>query len=178
MKICGFNGSLRERALSRMLLETMVEKFPGRTEFVCPDIGCLPHYNPDLEKMAVPPQVAVFRKAIVQSDMVLITTPEYNHAIPGVLKNALDWASRPVFSSCMLNKPVLFATESEGALGGARAQHSLREILSSMRCYLPPMPEIVVTFASGKFIDGQLQDKNTHQFLQNSIELFLAGLCR
>lgn len=178
MKICAFNGSLRDRALSRMLLDVIAEKFPGKVELTYPDIGCLPFYNPDLEVLATPPQVTAFRQMITYSDIVLITTPEYNHAIPGVLKNALDWASRPAFSSCMFNKPVLFATESEGALGGVRAQHSLREILSSMRCYLPPVPEIAMTFASSKFVGGQLQDKNTHQFLQNSVDLFLAGLYR
>ncbi|MFZ4835325.1 NADPH-dependent FMN reductase [Rouxiella sp. Mn2063] len=172
-KISGFAGSLRTQSYSKVLLNEMAEKLPEGYAFTALDIGALPHYNQDLESGDLPVSVVAFRETITHSDAVFITLPEYNHGMPGVLKNALDWLSRPAFASCMMHKPVLFASESEGALGGVRSLYQMRETLSSMLCYLPPMPEIVITHVNTKIIDGRLQDSGTQQFLQKSVDRFL-----
>ncbi len=172
-KISGFAGSLRKQSYSKVLLNEMAEKLPEGYAFTTLDIGSLPHYNQDLESGDLPASVVAFRETITHSDAVFITLPEYNHGMPGVLKNALDWLSRPAFASCMMHKPVLFAAESEGALGGVRSLYQLRETLSSMLCYLPPLSEIAITHVNSKIIDGRLQDQSTHLFLQKNIDRFL-----
>ena len=88
--------------------------------------------------------MAAFKKIIAESDGVLIATPEYNHGVPGVLKNALDWASRPVFESCFRHKPVSIISSSLAFTGGVRAQYQLRETLISMQAHLVMGPEVVV----------------------------------
>nr|WP_321459529.1 NADPH-dependent FMN reductase [uncultured Cohaesibacter sp.] len=173
IKITGICGSLRDGSYSRSLLETMASLLPEGSQFNSLDIGAIPHYNQDLDTAKGPEAVLQGRKLIAESDAVLITLPEFNHGIPGVLKNALDWLSRPAFTSCFTNKPVLFATIAPGPLGGVRAQYQMRETLSSMRCKMLPLAEIAVTFAAQKFPDGKLVDEPTRQHLQTVIDSLL-----
>ncbi|WP_394703069.1 NADPH-dependent FMN reductase [uncultured Cohaesibacter sp.] len=137
------------------------------------DIGSIPLYNQDLDTDCGPRSVSKGRELISASDAVLITLPEFNHSIPGVLKNALDWLSRPAFNSCFLKKPVLFATITPGPLGGVRAQSHMREVLASMLCNLPSVQEIVVTNCASKFSDGKLQDEPTCKHIQMVMNSFL-----
>nr|WP_321980025.1 NADPH-dependent FMN reductase [uncultured Cohaesibacter sp.] len=173
LKVAGICGSLREGAYSRSLMEAMVELLPEGTEFNSVDIGSIPHYNQDQDTANGPEAVLTSRSLIAESDAVLITLPEFNHGIPGVLKNALDWLSRPAFTSCFTNKPVLFATIAPGPLGGVRAQAQMRETLSCMLCKMLPLPEIAVTFAGQKFPNGKLEDEATTKHLQTVIGSFL-----
>ena len=146
MKIVGMAGSLREGSYAKMILATLFSLAPDGAECEALDVGRLPHYNQDLEDDTLPDAVVRARQAVEAADAVFIVTPEFNHSVPGVLKNALDWLSRPAFKSCMLGKPVFFCTFSPGALGGVRAQAHLREVLASMLCILPPLHEVAVTF--------------------------------
>ena len=178
LRITGLVGSLRAASYSRAVLETIAEMLPDETKFEAIDIGSLPHYNEDLEKDALPDPVACGREMVAASDAVLIVTPEFNHGIPGVPKNTLDWLSRPAFDSCLIDKPVLFVTLSPGALGGVRAQHQLRETLASMLCRLTPLPEIVITHIGGKIAQDRLVDAPTLKHIQSILQRFLASVVR
>jgi len=135
LHIVGICGSLRAGSHSRLLLRTTAELLPAHSRLLELDIGELPHYNEDIDGSAAPDAVMKARQAVERADAVIIVTPEFNHGLPGVLKNTLDWLSRPAFASCFIEKPVLFATISPGALGGVRAQYQMRETLSSIACF-------------------------------------------
>lgn len=169
-------GSLREASLSRVIMDSIVDFFKDyiRTDEI--SIGSLPHYCEDLEKNALPSEVCHARQQVSSSDAVIIVTPEFNHGIPGVLKNALDWLSRPAFESPMQGKHVFFITQSPGKLGGVRAQVQLRETLASMRCRLSPLPEVVVTFSEEKVEDGQLKDAITAEFIRQQLTIFFGAV--
>lgn len=173
LKIAGICGSLREGAYSRALMEAMADLLPEGSEYSDVDIASIPHYNQDLDTENGPVSVLNSRSLIAKSDAILITLPEFNHGIPGVLKNALDWLSRPAFTSCFTNKPILFATIAPGPLGGVRAQAQMRETLSCMLCKMLPLPEIAVTFAAQKFPNGKLEDEATKKHLQTVLGSFL-----
>jgi hypothetical protein len=109
------SGSLRSGSYSNAVLETLREKFSGRAEIVIWDLGIIPLYNQDFEGEKRPEPVKELISAIAESDGLVLCAPEFNHSIPGVLKNALDWASRPAFTSVMAYKPVAIMATSRGA---------------------------------------------------------------
>lgn len=176
LKIVGIAGSLRSASYSRITLNSLARLLPAGSEFVSLDIGALPHYSEDVEREALPSAVAQARLSIAESDAVFIVTPEFNHGLPGVLKNTLDWLSRPAFTSCMAGKPVLFLTLSPGALGGVRAQYQMRETLASMLCQLVPLPEIAITHVADKIVDGELVDASTLDFMGQQLQRFISAL--
>lgn len=173
LNIVGIAGSIRSQSFSKIILSAISDMLPCGTVFSSVDIGEIPHYNEDVEKSALPESVVSARQAVAGSDAVVIVVPEFNHGIPGVLKNALDWLSRPAFNSCVMDKPVFFVTLSQGGLGGVRAQYQMRETLASMLCVLVPLPEIAITFVGKKVLDGKLSDKPTLDFIQGALEKFM-----
>jgi chromate reductase, NAD(P)H dehydrogenase (quinone) len=144
VKIVGISGSLRRGSFSTALLKILAEKALPAIEIRVVTLEDIPLYNEDLDGEQEILAVAAFKRIIAESDGVLIATPEYNHGIPGVLKNALDWASRPVFESCFKHKPVSIISSSLAFTGGVRAQYQLRETLISMQAHLVMGPEVVV----------------------------------
>ena len=144
VKIVGISGSLRRGSFSTALLKILAEKALPAIEIRVVTLEDIPLYNEDLDGEQEILAVAAFKRIIAESDGVLIATPEYNHGIPGVLKNALDWASRPVFESCFKHKPVSIISSSLAFTGGVRAQYQLRETLISMQAQLVMGPEVVV----------------------------------
>src|SRR6202453_1010983 len=121
VRIAGISGSLRRASFSTALLKILAEKALPAIEIQVVTLEHIPLYNEDLDRKPEIPAVAAFKRIIAESDGVLIATPEYNHGIPGVLKNALDWASRPVFESCFRHKPVSIISSSLAFTGGARS---------------------------------------------------------
>jgi chromate reductase len=115
---------------------------------------------------------------VAASDALLIVTPEFNHGLPGVLKNTLDWLSRPAFDSSLTGKPVMFATLSPGALGGVRAQSQMRETLASMLCQLVPLPEIAITHVGEKIAGDRLVDEATLKHAGGVLARFLENIAR
>ncbi|WP_227245362.1 NADPH-dependent FMN reductase [Paraburkholderia caribensis] len=174
LKIVGIAASLRSGSYSQIVLDAIASLLPMGTKFDRLNMGTLPHYNEDFEHARVPQSVEQARANVVASDAIVIVTPEFNHGLPGVLKNMLDWLSRPAFDSCMLGKPVFFVTLSPGGLGGVRAQYQLRETLASMLCQLVALPEIAITYIGTKVQDGVLTDPATISFINKSLEQFLA----
>lgn len=167
LTIATIAGSLRKRSLSKALLRAMEELAPEGLTFVGTDIGALPHYDGDLDEDGRRPEpVEVFKKTIAGADGVLIVTPEYNHSIPGVLKNAIDWASRPGFQAPLTHKPVAFAGISPGAHGAVRAQMQLESILVGMHSTIFPHRGVAVGGAPAKFDDDlRLSDQGTRDFV-------------
>jgi chromate reductase len=178
LKFVGIAGSLRTASYSRTVLKSIAELLPAQAHFSTVDIGQLPHYNEDLDVTEAPDAVAIARSQVAASDAIIVVTPEFNHGLPGVLKNTLDWLSRPAFDSCFIGKPVFFVTLSPGALGGVRAQYQLRETLSSMLCQLVPMPEVAITYVADKAPGGRLSDVTTLRYLTARIEQFVGSISR
>jgi chromate reductase len=173
LNIVGIAGSIRTQSFSKIVLAAISHMLPAGTTFSTIDIGAMPHFNEDMEQTALPASVVSGRQAVAGCDAVVIVVPEFNHGIPGVLKNTLDWLSRPAFTSCAMNKPVFFVTLSPGALGGVRAQYQMRETLASMLCVLVPLPEIAITFVGKKIADGRLADQMTLDFIAHSLQQFM-----
>jgi chromate reductase len=170
VRIVGISGSLRRASFSTSLLMVLAKRAAPSIDIQVVTLEDIPLYNEDLDRNPEIPSVAAFKKLIVESDGVLIATPEYNHGVPGVLKNALDWASRPVFESCFKNKPVSIISSSKAFTGGVRAQYQLREALISMHAYLVMGPEVVVGGVHSKLEEDVYQDENGLTFMLRSLK--------
>ena len=151
MTILGIAGSLREGSYNRALLRTAGELLPQGVELVEHEIGTLPFYDGDVEAAGDPETVVRLKQAIREADGLLIATPEYNRGVPGVLKNAVDWASRPPVASPLTGKPVAIVGASTGRGGTARAQEQLRAALEFSRAEVLEQPEVLVPEAFMRF---------------------------
>jgi chromate reductase len=166
LRVLGFAGSLRAASYNRMLLGAAVELAPEGMEIEVFDIGGIPLFNEDVEAAGTPPAVEAFRDAIRRADALLIATPEYNHGVPGVLKNAIDWASRPPRKSPLAGKPAAVFGASPGMTGTARSQTQLRASFVFTDTPVLPQPEVLVFRAHEKFdADGRLTDEPTRAFV-------------
>jgi chromate reductase len=133
MKVLGISGSLRADAYNTKLLRAALEHLPGDVEVeLCEWLRDVPPYDEDDDVEPAPPAVAALRAALAGADAVLIATPEYNSSVPGQLKNALDWASRPLRTNPLRNKPVVVVGASTGAFGAVWAQEELRKVLRAI----------------------------------------------
>jgi chromate reductase, NAD(P)H dehydrogenase (quinone) len=176
VNIVAIVGSLRKKSYNMQLAKTMQERYKGKLNIQIADIGSLPHYDQDEENN--PPQpVKEFKEAIANADGVMIITPEYNWSVPGVLKNALDWASR--VDKVFIGKPVMTLGATLGMLGTIRAQMHLREILVSPGIQAKILPpggnEVLIGLANQKFDEetNQLVDEGTLNFLDSKIDAFV-----
>lgn len=162
LRVLGIAGSLRSASHNRGLLEAAKELAPDGVEIETFDIGDLPMYNQDVEAQGDPDAVAAFKAAIREADALLIVTPEYNYGLPGVLKNAIDWASRPPLGSPLARKPVAVMGASPSRRGTARAQEQLEQTLAFPRSTMVPGAHLRVGEAYDKFDDeGRLTDDAT-----------------
>ena len=176
MNIVTIVGSLRKESYNMQIAKTMQERFKGKLNMEIADIRSLPYFDQDEENN--PPQaVKDFKHAISNADGVVIITPEYNWSVPGVLKNAIDWASR--VDNVFIGKPVMPVGATPGMLGTVRAQMHLREILSSPGVQAKILPpggnEVLINFVHQK-VDGetgQLVDEMTLSFLDEKVEKFI-----
>jgi len=176
LNVVGIAGSLRKASHSKIVLNAMSAMLPASSTYAEIDISVFPFYNEDLEKPTRPAVVTAAHALVEASDMVMVVLPEYNHSVPGALKNALDWLSRPVYHGAFRGKPVMFATLSGGALGGVRAQPHMREVLASMQCQLIALPEIVIAHAQNLVSGGVLTDQATISFLRTQLERFIGSI--
>jgi chromate reductase len=152
MKIVGIAGSLRRASYNRALIETARELAPAGLRIEPFDLDDIPLYNADFDVDGLrPAEVDRLKQAITDAAGMLIATPEYNHGVPGVLQNAIDWASRPALQSPLVAKPVAIMSASPGPVGGARAQQQLKLVLLSTLAFLMPHPGVVVGNAAEKF---------------------------
>lgn len=165
--VLGFAGSLRKGSYNRALLRASQELAPERMTIEIFDLAEIPLYNGDVEAEGLPQTVAAFKEAIRSADALLIATPEYNHGVSGVTKNAIDWASRPPGKSVLNGKPVAVMGATPGNGGTARGQGQLRQAFVFTNSYPLQQPEMLVARAHEKFDEGgRLTDEATRHHLQ------------
>jgi chromate reductase len=172
--ILGFAGSLRKESYNRAILAAALETVPDSASLEVFDLEGIPPFNQDLE-LQPPDKVKEFKKRIRAADAILIATPEYNYSIPGVLKNAIDWASRPYGDNAFDGKPVAVMGASIGTLGTARAQYDLRRSFVFLNMLPLNLPEVMVPFAQDK-VDGKgrVTDENTRKKIKELVESLVA----
>lgn len=166
-------GSLRSASSSRATVRALVARVEQTVTCEIAEIGGLPLYNSDITDDA---EVAALNAAIGRADGLVFVTPEYNYSVPGVLKNAIDWASRPAMNSVFKDKPCFVMSVSGGALGGVRAQGHLKYALNGMLAKVFPCPEIVVPSANDKVKDGLLVDEAILNFAEEKLRAFIDTL--
>lgn len=178
MKILGISGSLRAGSFNTALLKVAAELAQkAGVKFEIYDISDIPFYNSDLDADNKPDAVVKFNAAIKNADGLLFSTPEYNYSIPGVLKNAIDWASRPGFNAALTKKPCGIVSASMSTLGGARAQIHLRDILFGTLSPVHLAAEFLLASAHKAFDEnGKLTDQKTEEFLDKYIQSYVDWL--
>ena len=171
IKVLGFAGSLRKGSYNKSLIRVARELAPEGMEIDFFDLANIPLYNADVEAEGDPEGVKEFKDAIKRVDGLLIATPEYNHGVAGVMKNAIDWASRPPKKAPLDGKPVGILGASPGMTGSARGQSQLRQAFEFTNSYCMPQPEILVYRAHEKFDDeGNLTDESTRDYLSRYLK--------
>ncbi len=179
LRVLGIAGSLRAGSYNRALLRAAQELAPQGMAIVTFELDAIPPYNADVEMAGFPEPIVAFKAALAAADAVLIATPEYNHSFPGLLKNALDWASRPPGKSPLDGKPAAIIGASSGAIGTARAQQHLRLVCSYLNMLVMNLPEVFVARAQDKFdAGGRLADEPTQQFLAKFLQAFQLWIVR
>ena len=172
--ILGFAGSLRKGSYNKALLRASLELSPADAKLEIFDLEGIPPYNMDLEDR-IPEKVKEFKEKIRTADAILMASPEHNYSIPGILKNAIDWASRPPEDNSFNGKPVGIMSASPGMLGGARVQYHLRQAFVFLNMYPVNRPEVFVTFASDKIDDkGKVTDEKTRKKIKELLESLVA----
>jgi len=173
IKVLGIAGSLREGSFNRSALRAAKELAPEGMEIEIFDIAGLPGFNQDQE--ADPPeQAAELKRRIREADAVVLVTPEYNYSISGVLKNAIDWASRPYGDSAWDGKPAAIMGASGGAIATARAQYDLRKMMVFLNMFPLNRPEVMIGNAGEKFDEnGKLTDEQTRKFISDQMQALL-----
>jgi chromate reductase, NAD(P)H dehydrogenase (quinone) len=174
VKILGFAGSLRKASYNRSLLRAALELVPKDAGLEIFDLEGIPPFNQDFENQPSE-RVKEFKARIKAADAILIATPEYNYSIPGVLKNAIDCASRPYGDNAFEHKPVAMMGASVGMSGSAKAQYHLRQCFVFLTCFALNQPEVMVPFAQEKFDeDGNLTDPKTREKIGELLESLIA----
>jgi chromate reductase, NAD(P)H dehydrogenase (quinone) len=167
-----FVGSLSAASINRILARALIRLAPDDLEFTEIPIGDLPLYNRDYDDN-YPPAAVALKEAIAKSDAVLFVTPEYNRSIPGALKNAIDWASRPWGQNSFDHIPAAVIGASVGQIGTALAQQSLRAVLSFCNARQMTAPEAYIQYSPDVFTeDGEVTDESTREFLANYMAEF------
>jgi chromate reductase len=171
-KVGYFVGSLSSTSINRELANVLIELAPEDLEFEEISIRDLPLYSPDFDA-DYPPEAVALKEAIQRSQAVLFVTPEYNRSIPGALKNAIDWASRPWGQNSFDHIPAAVIGASIGQIGTAVAQQSLRGVLSFVNARQMTAPEAYIQFKPGLFTDdGEVTDESTAEFLSDFMQEF------
>jgi chromate reductase len=172
--ILGFAGSLRKQSYNKAILAVATETVPDGTSLEVFDLEGIPPFNQDLE-LQPPDKIKEFKARIRAADAILIATPEYNYSIPGVLKNAIDWASRPYGDNAFDGKPVAVMGASIGTLGTARAQYDLRRSFVFLNMLPLNQPEVMVSFAQDKVdSEGRVTDEKTRKKIRELLESLIA----
>jgi chromate reductase len=177
VKLLGFSGSLREGAYSAAILRTLKEKAAGKAEIEIFPLNDIPLYNEDLDHDGTRPEaVEKWKAAIGAAPGLIIISPEYNYGMTGVLKNAIDWASRPGYNSVLKDKPIMLVGSSIAFTGGVRALAQLKDTLLATLSRVLPIPEIVIASAQNKVEDGKLTDETSLKYLLGGVDSLLAEI--
>jgi len=178
LNVLGIPWSLRRGSFNRLLIKNAFMMLPEGSNAIMYNISAIPLFNQDLEKDP-PESVRDLKEKIRASDIVLISTPEYNHSYSGVLKNAIDWISRPSTENPFVSKVVAIFSASTGSVGGSRAQEHLRVVFNALGALVIPRPEVILVNADKKFSsEGKLIDpvaiELMRQLLKEAVKLAIA----
>ncbi len=176
VRLIGMSGSLRAGSYSNAVLETLREKFAGRADLLVYDLAPIPLYNQDFEGDKRPPVVKQLLADIAEADGLVLCAPEFNHSIPGVLKNAIDWASRPAFESVLAYKHVAVMATSRGPLGGARCLEHMQVVLDSCLSRIALAREVIISASESRIRDGRLVDETCLGFASGAVEALIAEI--
>lgn len=176
--LLGISGSLRRESFNTAILGSLAEALGDKAELRVFTLNDVPLYDQDLDTDTPPAAVTALREAIGEADGIVIASPEYNHGVSGVLKNALDWASRPYGRATLTGQPVFVLTSSPGAVGGARAHANLNETLAAIGARVVLRPQAVVGAVHEKMTDGRLTDRATLDFLLAGVDDLIADIRR
>jgi chromate reductase len=168
--ILGIAGSLRQGSYNRAALRAAERLVPEGARLDIFDLAGIPLFNQDDERN-LPPRVVELKRSIRAADAILLATPEYNYSFPGVLKNAIDWASRPYGDNSWEGKPVAVMGASPGNLGTSRAQYHLRQVLMALNMRALNRPEVLISSAAERFdVEGNLKDENTGKHIRSLLQ--------
>ena len=174
IRILGIAGSLRKTSYNRGALRAATELVPEGATIEIFELDGIPGFNQDDEQNP-PEKVAEFKRKIREADAILFVTPEYNYSVPGVLKNAIDWASRPYGDSAWNGKPAAIMGASIGAIATARAQYHLRQMMVFLNMFPINQPEVMIGNAGKRFDEqGNLTDETTRDFIRQLLENLVA----
>ena len=174
IRILGIAGSLRRQSYNRAALRAAIELAPDGATVESFELDGIPPFNQD-EEGNPPPAVVEMKRRVREADAVLIVTPEYNYSIPGVLKNAIDWGSRPYGDSAWSGKPAAIMGASVGALGTARAQYHLRQVFVFLNMLPLNQPEVMIGSAATRFdASGKLTDETSRGLVRKLLENLVA----
>ncbi len=168
MKILGIGGTLRKGSYSKALLLEAQKLAPEGVVIEITEIGDFPLYNPDIP---MPDNIQKFKQSIKEADAIVFSTAEYNYSVPGALKNAIDWGSRPYGDNSWEGKPAAIMSESTGIISGSRAQYHLRQMMVYLNVHILNKPEMMVPNAKEKFDEqGNLTDEHTKEKIKELLE--------
>src|SRR5690348_957276 len=174
IRILGIAGSLRHGSYNRAALRAATELVPEGAILETFELDGIPVFNQD-EEQNPPAKVLELKRRVREADAILFVTPEYNYSVPGVLKNAIDWASRPYGDSAWSGKPAAIMGASIGAIGTARAQYHLRQIMVFLNMFPINQPEVMIGHAADRFDqDGNLTDAATKDFIRQLLSNLVA----
>ena len=170
VRVLGIAGSLRRESYNRAALRAATQLVPDGVTIDIFELDGIPGFNQD-EEQNPPVNVVDLKRRIREADAILIVTPEYNYSVPGLLKNAIDWASRPYGDSAWNGKPAAIMGASIGAIGTARAQYHLRQTFVFLNMYPINLPEVMIGNASERFdAKGNLTDDATKNFIRQLLQ--------
>jgi chromate reductase, NAD(P)H dehydrogenase (quinone) len=174
IRILGIAGSLRRESYNRAALRAAAKLVPEGAALETFELDDIPLFNQD-EDQNPPAKVVELKRKIREADAILFVTPEYNYSVPGVLKNAIDWASRPYGDSAWNGKPAAIMGATVGALGTARAQYHLRQIMVFLNMFPINQPEVMIGNAHKRFDqEGNLTDEVTQEFIRQLLQNLVA----
>ncbi len=177
--VLGFAGSLRKESYNRAALRAAEELLPEGMTLETFDLSPIPLYNGDVEAQGMPEAVQHFKERIGAADAILVVTPEYNYSVPGVLKNAIDWASRPITETPMNGKPAAIMGATAGPWGTVRAQLHLRQIFVYTNTLPLSRPEVRIPLAEQKFDEqGRLTDEVSRELIRKLLEALAVWTAR
>jgi chromate reductase len=173
-KLLAFSGSLRKGSLNTSLANAFIANAPEGVSVEFVDWSDIPFFSEDLEG-AVPASVTALKNRIKAADGIIIATPEYNRGVPGAFKNMIDWTSRPYGDNSWDGTPVFISGATNGHLGTALAQHSLKSIMQYLNTHLVGQPEFYLNAAQEKFdAEGNLTDETTKAHIQKAWSVLVA----
>ncbi len=170
IRILGIAGSLRRESYNRAALRAAAELVPEGTSLETFELDNIPGFSQD-EEQNPPAKVVELKRLVREADSILFVTPEYNYSVPGVLKNAIDWASRPYGDSAWNGKPAAIMGASVGTIGTARAQYHLRQMMVFLNMFPINQPEVMIGNAAERFdAEGNLTDDATKEFIRQLLQ--------